>query len=79
MFKHVELVVGVAGDEDTIKYKGKIVNTQEERVAIIEHCKWTDEVICPCPWMLTVDFLKKNNLHYVAHDDLPYTFGGDGQ
>lgn len=40
------------------------------------HCKWVDEVICPCPWIITVDFLKKNNIHYVAHDDLPYVSVG---
>ena len=72
-------MVGVSGDEETIRKKGKIVNTQEERVAIIEHCKWTDEVICPCPWVITLDFLREHNIHYVAHDDLPYTAGGDGQ
>lgn len=74
----MHLVVGVSGDEETIRKKGKIVNTQEERVAIIEHCKWTDEVICPCPWVISIDFLKKHNIHYVAHDDLPYNIGASG-
>ena len=77
LFPHVHLVVGVSGDKDTIEKKGKIVMTQEERVEIIKHCKWVDEVICPCPWILDVAFLKKNNLDYVAHDDLPY--GSVGQ
>jgi glycerol-3-phosphate cytidylyltransferase-like family protein len=48
-----------------------------ERCEILSHCKWVDEVMCPCPWVLTVDFLRKNNLHYVAHDEAPY--GGEGQ
>lgn len=47
-----------------------------ERVEILKHCKWVDEVICPCPWIITVDFLKEHNIHYVAHDDIPYTSAG---
>lgn len=51
---------------------------EKERSEILLHCKWVDDVICPCPWTVSVEFLKKNNLHYVAHDDLPYGFGGGG-
>lgn len=43
----------------------------------MSHCKWVDEVLCPCPWVIDVDFLKSKNIHYVAHDDLPY--GSVGQ
>ena len=50
---------------------------ETERVEIIQHCKWVDEVLCPCPWVITVDFLRDHNIHYVAHDDLPY--GSVGQ
>ena len=45
---------------------------QHERCEILKHCKWVDEVICPCPWVIDFDFLKKHNIHYVAHDDAPY-------
>ena len=77
LFPHAYLIVGISGDKETIAKKGKIVNNEYERSQIIKHCKWVDEVICPCPWVLTVDFLKKNKIHYVAHDDLPY--GSVGQ
>ena len=77
LFKHVYLIVGVSGDEETIAKKGKIVMNQEERSEILKHCKWVDEVICPCPWIVTVEFMKQHNIHYVAHDDLPY--GSVGQ
>jgi choline-phosphate cytidylyltransferase len=40
------------------------------------HCKWVDEVIMPCPWVLTLDFLDKHNIDYVAHDDIPYGSAG---
>lgn len=50
---------------------------ERERCEIIEHCKWADEILCPCPWILTVDFLKEKKIHYVAHDDDPYIGGVD--
>jgi len=35
-------------------------------------------VICPCPWVITIDFLREHNIHYVAHDDEPYALGSAG-
>lgn len=49
-----------------------------ERVEILKHCRWVDEVICPCPWVITIDFLRKHNIHYVAHDEIPYSSAGSG-
>ena len=49
---------------------------EKERTDILKHCRWVDEVICPCPWTVNLDFMRKNNIHYVAHDEAPY--GGDG-
>ena len=68
--------MGVCGDEDTMKYKGKVVMTEKERAKAVKHCKWADAVICPCPWFCGVKFLKENNLQYIAHDSAPYTTGG---
>ena len=76
LFKHTYLIVGVSGDQETIEKKGKIVMNEVERTEIIKHCKWVDEVLCPCPWVLTVGFLKEKGIHYVAHDDLPYGSAG---
>lgn len=72
LFPNVHLIVGVSGDEETIRNKGKIVFNQQERVEIIKHCKWVDEIICPCPWVIDLDFIRKHRIHYVAHDDAPY-------
>jgi len=77
LFKHTYLIVGVSGDEETIAKKGKIVMNEIERCEILEHCKWVDEVLCPCPWVVDVEFLREKGIHYVAHDDLPY--GSVGQ
>jgi choline-phosphate cytidylyltransferase len=77
LFKHVHLIVGVSGDAETIQKKGKIVMSEKERCDILRHCKWVDEIICPCPWVIKIPFLKENNIHYVAHDDLPYGSVGE--
>ena len=73
----MHLIVGVSGDTETIAKKGKIVMTEKERCDILRHCRWVDEIICPCPWVIKIPFLLENNIHYVAHDDLPY--GSVGQ
>lgn len=77
LFPHTYLIVGVSGDKETIEKKGKLVQNEFERTEILRHCKWVDEVICPCPWVISLDFLRKHNIHYVAHDEAPY--GGEGQ
>ncbi|CAI2371257.1 unnamed protein product [Moneuplotes crassus] len=78
MFKYVYLIVGVSGDEETLRLKGRTVMDEKERTESVEHCKWVDEVICPCPWIISVDFLEKHNIDYVAHDDIPYNSAGAG-
>lgn len=35
-----------------------------------------DEIICPCPWVLTLDFVNEHKIDFVAHDDAPYVSAG---
>lgn len=71
-FDDVHLVVGVTGNKETHKRKGLTVLSARERAESVRHCKWVDEVIEDCPWIVTAEFLEKHNIDYVAHDDLPY-------
>lgn len=71
-FPNTYLLVGVAGDAETHKRKGLTVLTGAERTETVRHCKWVDEVIPDCPWIVTPEFLEQHNLDYVAHDDEPY-------
>jgi len=75
MFANCHLIVGVSSDEETHRYKGQTVQTMVERVETLRHIKWVDEIIAPCPWMLTMEFLDKHHIDFVAHDDAPYSAG----
>ncbi|KAF4982626.1 hypothetical protein FZEAL_1792 [Fusarium zealandicum] len=71
-FPNTTLVVGVTGDHETHLRKGLTVMSGAERAETLRHCRWIDEVIEDCPWIVTPEFLEANKLDYVAHDDLPY-------
>jgi len=71
-FPDVYLLVGVTGDKETHKRKGLTVLSGQERAETVRHCKWVDEVIEDCPWIVTPEFLEEKRIDYVAHDDLPY-------
>jgi choline-phosphate cytidylyltransferase len=71
-FPDTRLIVGVTGDKETHRRKGLTVLSARERAESVRHCKWVDEVIEDCPWVVTAEFLETHNLDYVAHDDLPY-------
>jgi choline-phosphate cytidylyltransferase len=71
-FPNTYLLVGVTGDSETHKRKGLTVLTGAERAETVRHCKWVDEVIPNCPWIVTPEFLAEHQIDFVAHDDEPY-------
>lgn len=74
-FPHVFLIVGVSPDSDCESMKYRCVMNEFERSETIRHCKWVDEVVCPCPWVPGSSFLQEHRIDFVCHDDLPYKFG----
>uniref|UniRef100_A0A672MXI5 choline-phosphate cytidylyltransferase n=1 Tax=Sinocyclocheilus grahami TaxID=75366 RepID=A0A672MXI5_SINGR len=73
LFPNTQLIVGgeshwhtytLVHDALTHKYKALI------------HCRYVDEVVRDAPWTLTSEFLEKDKIDFVAHDDIPYTSAG---
>ncbi|CCE61103.1 hypothetical protein TPHA_0A00180 [Tetrapisispora phaffii CBS 4417] len=71
-FPNVTLICGVPSDKVTHKLKGLTVLSDKQRCETLRHCKWVDEVIADAPWCVTINFLEKHKIDYVAHDDIPY-------
>src|ERR1700712_3113029 len=73
-FPDVYLIVGVTGDKETHRRKGLTVLLAKERAESVRHCKWVDEVVEDCPWIIAdaPEFMEKYKIDYVAHDDEPY-------
>lgn len=72
------VIAGVSGQEETFRMKGATLMNEDERIQALNNCKWVDEVLCPCLWVLTDDFLDNMQINYVAHDALPYVSAGSG-
>lgn len=61
------LLVGIVGDKDATSYKRKPIINEEDRTEIIKSIKYVDYTICPCPLVVTMDFIKNNNIDIVVH------------
>ena len=63
------LVVGVLSDDTAASYKRRPIMSLAERVAVIESCRYVDEVIEDSPFQLSEEFLAEHNIAIVVHGD----------
>lgn len=63
------LVVGILSDETAAAYKRKPIMTLAERVAVVEACRYVDEVILDAPFEVDADFLLEHEIATVVHGD----------
>jgi cytidyltransferase-like protein len=61
------LIVGVLSDATVAAYKRVPVMTLEERVAVIQACRYVDEVIADSPAVVTSEFMERNEISVVVH------------
>ena len=63
------LIVGVLADDVVEEYKREPILTLEERVKVIEACKWVDEVVVAPPLRLTEQMIHDLQIDFVVHGD----------
>ena len=61
------LIVGVHSDKDVETYKCLPILTMEERIGVIESCKYVDKVIPNAPLNITKKYLDENKIDLVIH------------
>ncbi|KAG7371811.1 glycerol-3-phosphate cytidylyltransferase [Nitzschia inconspicua] len=61
------VIIGVTGDEDATGYKRRPIAPEDERVAIVKALSIVDEVVCPCPLIVTEAFMKEFGIDLVVH------------
>ena len=67
--KNSRVIIGIHSDETIMTYKRKPIFCMEDRIEIIKSCKFVDEIIPNAPLLITENFLKKHNIHFVVHGD----------
>lgn len=71
------IIIGVHSDETVESYKRKPILTMDERVKVIESCKYVSSIIKDAPLIITEEYLNKHNIDMVFHahpleEDLKY-------
>jgi choline-phosphate cytidylyltransferase len=61
------LIVGVVSDEGCASYKRNPIINESDRVEIIKNIVGVDKVIFPCPLVVSLDFVKSNDIDLVVH------------
>jgi cytidyltransferase-like protein len=61
------VIIGVTGDDDAARYKRPPIISQDDRTAILRALSEVDDVICPCPLIVTRDFMTQHGIDLVVH------------
>lgn len=61
------LVVGIHSDETIRSYKRDPVMKMNERIKVVEACRYVDQVIPEAPLVIKEEYLKKHNIDLVIH------------
>lgn len=76
------LIVGVNSDDTIAKCKGgKPISSDGERVAMVESCRWVDEVVSGVPYIMNDEYLVdtvlgQHRVDFVVHGDDPCLVDG---
>ncbi|KAL7553010.1 hypothetical protein ACHAWF_016260 [Thalassiosira exigua] len=74
------LIVGVNSDESIRRCKGPPLMNDNERLTMVEGCKFVDAVVPDCPYVMTSEYLdhifEAHDVDYVVHGDDPCIVDG---
>ena len=74
------LIVGVNSDESIKQCKGPPLMNDDERLTMVKGCKFVDEVVPSCPYVMNEEYLnyifKEYKVDYVIHGDDPCIVNG---
>lgn len=61
------LIVGVLSDSVATAYKRCPIMTMDERLSVIQACRFVDEVIPEAPFVVTGEFMRVHRISLVVH------------
>ncbi len=74
------LIVGVNSDESITQCKGPPLMNDSERITMVQGCKFVNEIIPNCPYIMNEEYLnyilEEYNVDYVIHGDDPCIVDG---
>jgi len=68
-FPFVHLMVGVFSDDVLLQNNCIPAWPEVERLELVRHCRWVDEVVRDVPWELSATFLDRKHIDFVAIDE----------
>lgn len=63
------LIAGVLSDETAKAYKRAPIMNLAERIAVVEACRYVDDVIAGAPFRVDEEFLTEHDIDLVVHGD----------
>ncbi|EED91198.1 predicted protein, partial [Thalassiosira pseudonana CCMP1335] len=61
------VIIGVTGDKDATGYKRRPIISETDRTNIVKSLKLVDNVVCPCPLVVTNEFMNEWGIDLVVH------------
>lgn len=61
------VIIGITGDKDATSYKRRPIIREAERVEIVRAIREVDEIVCPCPLVVTEEFMESYGIDLVVH------------
>lgn len=61
------VIIGITGDQDAMGYKRRPIINEADRIAIVKSLQIVDDIVCPCPLLVTNEFMQQRNIDLVAH------------